>query len=52
MQSNTQAECLVLCSLCGLQVESLSKQVKQLEDTLRITTKEYILGEFIVLTLS
>lgn len=27
-----------------LQVESLAKQVKQLEETLRITTREYILG--------
>jgi hypothetical protein len=27
------------------QVESLAKQVKQLEETLCITTREYILGE-------
>jgi hypothetical protein len=32
------------CACMPLQVESLAKQVKQLEETLRITTREYILG--------
>lgn len=46
MNSNMAHDCLFAAAAAAWpsQVESLSQQVKQLEDTLRLTTKEYILG--------
>lgn len=39
------SSCCCCCCCCHHQAEALAKQVRQLEDALRTTTKEYIAGD-------